>query len=88
MPEAHLDLLSCQEIPDFVATEIAKFVSAHPENEDGSFTKRKKLGFTLSFPVDKALPFTGTTFQRKSSDDPVEFLSSSCCFNVPIYIYI
>ncbi|OIW19159.1 hypothetical protein TanjilG_13941 [Lupinus angustifolius] len=60
-----------EELLDFVAMEIAKFVQAHPENEDGSFTKRKKLSFTLSYPLHKSLPFSGTTFQRKSSDDPV-----------------
>ncbi|KAK7251874.1 hypothetical protein RIF29_35456 [Crotalaria pallida] len=67
------DVLSgtSEEITDFVATEIAKFVQSHPENEDGSLSKRKKLSFTLSHPVDKALPFSSTTFQLKSSDDPV-----------------
>ncbi|XP_058769537.1 probable hexokinase-like 2 protein [Vicia villosa] len=47
-----------REIIDFVATEIAKFVSAHPCNEAGTAAKKKKLGFTLSHPIDSAMPFT------------------------------
>ncbi|XP_061351646.1 probable hexokinase-like 2 protein [Gastrolobium bilobum] len=70
IPDVVLDGTS-QEIIDFVATEIAKFVSAPHENEDGASAKKKKLGFTLSYPVDKAVPFTVTTFQRKSANDPV-----------------
>ncbi|KAK7263297.1 hypothetical protein RJT34_30884 [Clitoria ternatea] len=59
-----------EEIIDFVATEIAKFVSAHPEIEDEP-NKKKKLGFTLSYPVDESIPFFATTLQRKSSNSPV-----------------
>lgn len=57
-----------QEIIDFVATEIAKFVSAHPCNEAGTAAKKKKLGFTLSHPIDNAMPFT---------NDPVELVACS-----------
>ncbi|WJX89396.1 hexokinase [Trifolium repens] len=62
-----------QEIIDFVATEIANFVSAHAlaENEEDAPTKKKKLGFTLSYPIDKSMPFTTTTFQQKNTNDPV-----------------
>ncbi|KAL1370977.1 hypothetical protein HN51_001199 [Arachis hypogaea] len=63
---------SSMEITDFVVTEIANFVSSHPVIDEDDNSKRKmNLGFTLSFPVDDALPFTGTTFQRKNSNDPV-----------------
>ncbi|CAJ2635218.1 unnamed protein product [Trifolium pratense] len=64
---------SSQEKIDFVATEIAKFVSAHAlaENEEDAHTKKKKLGFTLSYPIDKSMPFTTTTFQQKNTKDPV-----------------
>ncbi|CAL5197841.1 unnamed protein product [Lathyrus oleraceus] len=57
VPNAVLATTS-REIIDFVATEIAKFVSAHPCNEAGTAAKKKKLGFTLSHPVDNAMPFT------------------------------
>ncbi|XP_027346372.1 probable hexokinase-like 2 protein [Abrus precatorius] len=60
-----------EEITDFVATEIAKFVSDHPEMEDSAPAKKKKLGFTLSYPVDEIMPFTVTSFQRKSANQPV-----------------
>ncbi|KAG5154644.1 hypothetical protein AAZX31_05G102900 [Glycine max] len=60
-----------EEIIDYVATEIAKFVSSHPEIDDGAPAKKKKLGFTLSYPVDEILPFAATTFQRKSANNPV-----------------
>ncbi|MED6193520.1 hypothetical protein PIB30_020322 [Stylosanthes scabra] len=63
---------SSMEITDFVVTEIAKFVSSHPViDEDENSQKKMNLGFTLSFPVDTTLPFTSTTFQRKSPNDPV-----------------
>ncbi|KAK7386333.1 hypothetical protein VNO78_26493 [Psophocarpus tetragonolobus] len=70
IPDAVLATAS-EEITDYVAAEIAKFVSAHPEIEEGAPTKKKKLGFTLSYPVDEVMPFSVTTFQRKSSNNPV-----------------
>nr|KYP53157.1 putative hexokinase-like 2 protein [Cajanus cajan] len=60
-----------EEITDYVATEIAKFVSGHPEIEESAGAKKKKMGFTLSYPVDEVMPFAATTFQRKGSNDPV-----------------
>jgi hypothetical protein len=76
---AQLNFFFCQEIIDFVATEIANFVSAHAlaENEEDAPTKKKKLGFTLSYPIDKSMPFTTTTFQQKNTNDPVELVASS-----------
>ncbi|CAK8562579.1 unnamed protein product [Lathyrus sativus] len=58
-----------QEIIDFVATEIAKFVSAHPCNEAGTAAKKKKLGFTLSHPVHKAMPFTNNPVGKELVKD-------------------
>ncbi|KAL5064140.1 hypothetical protein RYX36_025877 [Vicia faba] len=58
-----------QEIIDFVATEIAKFVSAHPCNEAGTAAKKKKLGFTLSHPIDKAMPFTNDPVHKELVKD-------------------
>ncbi|KAL2322891.1 hypothetical protein Fmac_027270 [Flemingia macrophylla] len=62
-----------EEITDYVATEIAKFVSGHPEIEESASTKKKKMGFTLSYPVNEVMPFAATRFQRKGSNEPVEF---------------
>ncbi|KAF7809977.1 putative hexokinase-like 2 protein [Senna tora] len=59
-----------EEVCDFVATEIAKFILAHPEKENADVQKdKKKLGFTLSNLVDP----TGTVnlWKNLSADDPV-----------------
>ncbi|RDX70365.1 putative hexokinase-like 2 protein, partial [Mucuna pruriens] len=77
-----------EDITDYVATEIAKFVSAHPEIEDSAPAKKKKLGFTLSYPVNEVMPFTATIFQRKSANNPVKFSSPLRCHNAHIYAYI
>ncbi|XP_004509202.1 probable hexokinase-like 2 protein [Cicer arietinum] len=72
IPNAVLAGTTTQEVIEFVATEIAKFVSSHPENEtDDAAVKKKKLGFTLSYPVDQAMPFSSTSFHQKSVNDPV-----------------
>ncbi|CAJ1943089.1 unnamed protein product [Sphenostylis stenocarpa] len=60
-----------EEITDYVATEIAKFVSGHSGIDESAPTKNKNLGFTLSYPVDQVMPFMATTFQRKNSNDSV-----------------
>ncbi|XP_075655108.1 putative hexokinase-like 2 protein [Castanea sativa] len=64
-----------QELFDFIALELAKFVSAEPENDNDVPTNQKKLGFTLSYPVDQgaASPGPGTAIKWKSfsADDMV-----------------
>ncbi|ESW27776.1 hypothetical protein PHAVU_003G231300 [Phaseolus vulgaris] len=70
IPDAVLAAPS-EEITDYVATEIAKFVSGHPEIEETAPAKKKKLGFTLSHPLDEVIPFSATTFQRKNANNPV-----------------
>ncbi|KAE8694056.1 putative hexokinase-like 2 protein [Hibiscus syriacus] len=62
-----------EELYDFIALEIAKFVSAHPENHDetpGSPESDKKLGFTLSCAEDKSTAISGSviTLKKFSAD--------------------
>lgn len=59
---------------DFIAGEVAKFVSAHPENGDVP-VKRKELGFTLSYPVDDAAASLGNVIKWNSfsADDTVKY---------------
>ncbi|KAM3756864.1 hypothetical protein ACB098_02G144600 [Castanea mollissima] len=63
------------ELFDFIALELAKFVSAEPVNDNDVPTNQKKLGFTLSYPVDQgaASPGPGTAIKWKSfsADDMV-----------------
>ncbi|XP_028754295.1 probable hexokinase-like 2 protein [Neltuma alba] len=66
------DLLDAtrQEVFEFVATEIAKFILAHPHPEKEHSNVPKKLGFTLSKPVDQS----GTTlnhWKTFAAEDPV-----------------
>jgi len=76
-----------QEITDYVATEIAKFVSAHPEIEETAPAKKKKLGFTLSYPVDEVIPFSATAFQRKNANKPVEFSTHTSYIATKVLIF-
>ncbi|XWS45077.1 hypothetical protein CRYUN_Cryun15aG0105700 [Craigia yunnanensis] len=43
-----------QELYDYIAAELAKFILAHPENNDEIAANDKKLGFTLSYAADQA----------------------------------
>lgn len=63
-----------QDLFDFIAAEVAKFVSAHPENENEP-VKRTELGFTLSYPVDDAAATLGNVIKWDSfsADDTVEY---------------
>ncbi|WVZ24290.1 hypothetical protein V8G54_002834 [Vigna mungo] len=62
---------SSLEINDYIAKEIAEFVSAHPEIEDSAPAKNKKLGFTLAYPVHQAMPFSVTASEHKNANNPV-----------------
>lgn len=59
---------------DFIAMEVGKFVSAHPENVYEP-VKRTELGFTLSYPVDDAAASLGNVIKWNSfsADDTVEY---------------
>ncbi|XP_022949679.1 probable hexokinase-like 2 protein [Cucurbita moschata] len=61
-----------EDLFDFIAAEVAKFVSAHPENENEP-VKRTELGFTLSYPVDDAAATLGNVIKWDSfsADDTV-----------------
>uniref|UniRef100_A0A7N0THL5 Phosphotransferase n=1 Tax=Kalanchoe fedtschenkoi TaxID=63787 RepID=A0A7N0THL5_KALFE len=42
---------TCEEVFDFIALELKKFVEAEGEGSSGSIVKRRELGFSFSFPV-------------------------------------
>jgi hexokinase len=71
-----LNFLVDQKLFDFIALELAKFVSAQPGNDNDAPASQKKLGFTLSYPVDQAAASPGTAIKWKSfsADDMVESL--------------
>ena len=64
--KTRLNFLVDQELFDFIALELAKFVSAQPENDNDVPTNQKKLGFTLSYPVDQGAASPGTAMKWKS----------------------
>ncbi|THG05014.1 hypothetical protein TEA_006710 [Camellia sinensis var. sinensis] len=55
-----------------------KFISTHSENgkEDNTSARQRKLGVTISYPVDQAAASSGTAIKWKSLavDDTVEFI--------------
>lgn len=73
--KTQLNFLVDEELFDCIASELAKFVSAQPENDNDVPTNQKKLGFTLSYLVDQGAASPGTAIKWKSfSDDMVESL--------------
>ncbi|XP_050205051.1 probable hexokinase-like 2 protein [Mercurialis annua] len=71
---SNLLLATSQELFDYVAVELAKFVAANPGDiaNDGS-ERMKKLGVTVSYPVDQIASTSGSAIQWKtfSADDTV-----------------
>ncbi|KAI5581308.1 hypothetical protein BDE02_07G008600 [Populus trichocarpa] len=64
-----------QELLDYIAVELAKFVSEHPPDDTLDAPEReKKLGFTVSYPVDQAAASSGSAIKWKSfsANDTVE----------------
>ncbi|GAV87484.1 Hexokinase_1 domain-containing protein/Hexokinase_2 domain-containing protein, partial [Cephalotus follicularis] len=59
-----------KELFDYIALELATFVATHPDDDTG---KEKKLGFTLSYPVEQAIASSGSAikWKKNSADDPV-----------------
>lgn len=57
--------------------ELAKFVSEHPPDDTLDAPEReKKLGFTVSYPVDQAAASSGASaikWKSFSANDTVEF---------------
>ncbi|XVF59180.1 hypothetical protein PTKIN_Ptkin07bG0254700 [Pterospermum kingtungense] len=60
-----------QELYDYIAVEIARFILAHPENSDEIAANGKKLGFTLSYEEEQATASSGSPIKWKnfSADD-------------------
>lgn len=73
-----------QELFDFIAVALEKFVAEHPENKNE--TPEKELGFIVSYPVNQAVLSLGTAIKWNifSADDTVEFIFPFFCF----YIWI
>ena len=53
-------ILSLQELFDFIATSLAKFVSSEPEEFHPPPGRQRELGFTFSFPVRQTSIASGT----------------------------
>ncbi|XWS29643.1 hypothetical protein CRYUN_Cryun24cG0047100 [Craigia yunnanensis] len=60
-----------QELYNYIAAELAKFILAHPENNDEIAASDKKLGFTLSYAADQATVTSGSAIKWNnfSADD-------------------
>ncbi|XP_022773908.1 probable hexokinase-like 2 protein [Durio zibethinus] len=60
-----------QELCDYIAAELAKFILAHPANNDETAANDRKLGFTLSYAADQATTTSGSAIKWKnfSADD-------------------
>ncbi|KAL0350290.1 UNVERIFIED_CONTAM: putative hexokinase-like 2 protein [Sesamum radiatum] len=62
-----------RELCDFMALELAKFVSFHSETDSDARSRERKLGFTLSFAMDEAPESSGMAIKwnRSLVDDTV-----------------
>lgn len=56
----HSYWLSFQELFDFIAAELAKFVASEGEGFHLSAGRQRELGFTFSFPVRQTSIASGT----------------------------
>ncbi|TYG43935.1 hypothetical protein ES288_D11G058300v1 [Gossypium darwinii] len=55
-----------QELYDYIAAELVKFVSAHPEKDDEAPANDKKLGFTVSSGDDQSTAISGSNIKLKN----------------------
>ena len=55
-----LIIMGLQELFDFIADKLAKFVSSEPEEFHPAPGKQRELGFTFSFPVRQTSISSGT----------------------------
>ncbi|KAH1079991.1 hypothetical protein J1N35_019752 [Gossypium stocksii] len=55
-----------QELYDYIAAELVKFVSAHPEKDDEASANDKKLGFTVSSGDDQSTAISGSNIKLKN----------------------
>ncbi|KAL0450112.1 UNVERIFIED_CONTAM: putative hexokinase-like 2 protein [Sesamum latifolium] len=62
-----------RDLCDFMALELAKFVSFHSETDSDARSRERKLGFTLSFAMDEAPESSGMAIKwnRSLVDDTV-----------------
>lgn len=69
-----LTITHLQELYDYIAAELVKFVSAHPEKDDEASANDKKLGFTVSNGDDQSTPISGSNIKLKNfaADTTVE----------------
>ncbi|PIN01737.1 Hexokinase [Handroanthus impetiginosus] len=67
------DTDSTRELCDFMALELAKFVSVHSDTDTESQARERKLGFTVSFTMDQspASSSIACKWNRLSVDDTV-----------------
>ncbi|RVX23948.1 putative hexokinase-like 2 protein [Vitis vinifera] len=55
-----------QELFDYIALELAKFISEHEVTTDDTPDRQKALGFIVSYPVDQAAASSGAAIKWKS----------------------
>ncbi|TYH99329.1 hypothetical protein ES332_A11G058900v1 [Gossypium tomentosum] len=55
-----------QELYDYIAAELVKFSSAHPEKDDEASANDKKLGFTVSSGDDQSTAISGSNIKLKN----------------------
>ncbi|TYJ08190.1 hypothetical protein E1A91_A11G057000v1 [Gossypium mustelinum] len=55
-----------QELYDYIAAELVKFSSAHPEKDDEASANDKKLGFTVSSGDDQSTAISGSHIKLKN----------------------
>lgn len=53
-------VISLQELFDFIATSLAKFVNSEPEEFHPPPGRKRELGFTFSFPIRQTSISSGT----------------------------
>ncbi|KAE9449545.1 hypothetical protein C3L33_18556, partial [Rhododendron williamsianum] len=70
-----LTKLGMLELFDYIALRLSVFISTHSESTEDASSNQRKLGFTISFPVDQVSASSGTGIKWKSLsvDDTVEF---------------
>ncbi|XP_002528913.2 probable hexokinase-like 2 protein [Ricinus communis] len=69
----NLLVATSQELFEYVAVELARFVAIHPADENHGAARAKKLGVTVSYPVDQVAATSGSAIKWKSfsADDTV-----------------
>ncbi|KAK6125365.1 hypothetical protein DH2020_040895 [Rehmannia glutinosa] len=64
---------STRELCDLIGLELSKFISQHSETDNEAQTRERKLGFTVSYPIneDPASSGIASKWNRLSVDDTV-----------------